>query len=169
MERTRAAERDQRTLSGIMPLLDGDAANGISHVAVDDGDDALGSLLAAQTQAPGKTVNSHAGQLGIDRHLAAQEVLWIQPAKEQMGVRHRRLGAAAAVARGTRPRARAPGADPEGAACVDISDAATARANGLDVDHWHHDRVAADPGVAGAVLHEAALGDDADAGAGTTV
>src|SRR5437868_13534939 len=105
MERTRAAERDQRTLSGITPLLDGDAAHGISHVAVDDGDDALGSLLAAQSQAPGKTVNSHSGQRGIDRHLAAQDVLWIQPAKEQTGVRHRRLEPAAAGARRSRPRA----------------------------------------------------------------
>src|SRR5919199_4342187 len=124
MERTGAAERDQGTLSGIMPLLDGDAANGIGHVAVDDGDDALGSLLAAQAQAPSKTLDSRAGQIGIDRHLAAQEVLRIQPAKEQMGIRHRWLGTAAAVTRGTRRRAGAPGADPEGAARVDISDAA---------------------------------------------
>ncbi len=81
----------------------------------------------------------------VDLQIAAEEMLGIQPAEHDLGVRHRRLVAALAVAGRAGLGAGRARADAEGAARIDIGDRAAAGADRVDVDHRHQHRQAARP------------------------
>ena len=104
-------------------------------------------------------------QLWIDLHLAAEEVLGTEASEDDVRVGDGRFFSPAAVARGSRLGACAPRADPEGAARIDVRDAASAGADRVHVDHRDEDRVAGDERVAGRRLGDPARRDDADVGA----
>ena len=78
-----------------------------------------------------------ARQTGVDREIATQKLFFIQTPKHDLGVSHSWLRAAIAVARRTGGRARRTRTNPEGPAGIHIGNGATARANGIDVDHRH--------------------------------
>ena len=111
-------------------------------------------------------VSALVGPFRRKRHLAAEEVVRIQPAEHEVGVRHCRRASAPAVAGGAGLGARALGPHLEGAARVDPRDAAAACADGGDVDHRHQHRVAADPGIPCGGFVVVAVDHDADVGAG---
>ena len=86
----------------------------------------------------------------VELHLAAEKVIRAEAAEHDVGVGDGRLGAAAAVADRAGIGAGALRADLQGADFVDPGDAAAAGADFDDVDHRHHDRMAA--GVAADVI-----------------
>ena len=78
----------------------------------------------------------------VELHLAAEEILGIEPAEQQIGVGDGRLGAAAAVAGRSRHRAGAARPDIEPALVVEPGDRAAADADLEDVDDVAADREA---------------------------
>ena len=78
----------------------------------------------------------------VELQLAAEEAVGVEPAEHQIGVGHRRLGAAAAVADRARRRAGAARADVQAALRVEPGDRAAAGADLDDVDHRRLDRKA---------------------------
>ncbi len=71
---------------------------------------------------------------------AAEEIVGVDPAQHEVGIGHRRLAAAAAVAGGAGLGAGALRADLEHAALVDPGDRAAASTDRADVDHRDLDR-----------------------------
>ena len=101
----------------------------------------------------------------VERNLAAEEVVGIEPAEQQVRVGDRRLGAALPVAGRPGHRAGAAWTDPHQAAGIDPGDAAAAGAHLDDVDDRRQDRVAAaarDPGARSGVTAGLELGDHRD-------
>ena len=166
VERPGTAEGDQREVARVQPLLHGLGTDGVRHVGVDDGEHAFGRLVPVDAQRLGKRRDRGIGPLGREGHLAAEEVVGIQPAEHEVGVGHRGRAATPAVAGGAGLRARALRPHLEGAAGIDAGDAAAACADGRDVDHRHQYRIAANPGVARSGLVVAAVDHDTDVGAG---
>ena len=166
VQRPGTAEGDQREVARVEPLLHRLGADGIRHVGIDDGEHPFGGLVPVDAERLCEAGERRIGPLGRERHLAAEEVVRVQPAEHEVGVGHRRRLAAPAVAGGAGLGARALRPYLEGAARVDARDAAAARTDGRDVDHRHQHRVAADPGVARGGLAVAAVDHDADVGAG---
>src|SRR5262249_57666540 len=74
--------------------------------------------------------------LDVQRHLAAEKERRVQAAENDVRVGDRRRGAAAAVARGARPRARATRAHAKRTARIDPRFAAAAGANLDEIDDW---------------------------------
>src|SRR5947207_645041 len=122
-----------------------------------------GSRRAAAPPAPGPhpTAGPPSG-LAIERQLAAEPGVAAEPAEHEVGVGHRRLGAAAAIARRTRHRLGALRADAQRATLVDPGDGAAAGADRVDVDDRDADRRAFEAGLARhlrrAVEHQADVG-----------
>ena len=166
VQRPGTAEGDQREVARIQPLLHRLGADGVRHVRVDDGEHAFRRFVLVDAERLGEVRERPVRTFRRERHLAAEEVVGIQTAEHEVGVRHRRRVAAPAVAGGAGLGARALGSHLEGAARVDPRDAAAARADGGDVDHRHQHRVAADPGIARGGLVVVAVDHDADVGAG---
>jgi hypothetical protein len=78
----------------------------------------------------------------VEVHAAAEEAVGVEPPEHEIGVGHRGLGAAAAVAGGTRIGAGAHRADMQAAALVAPGERAAARADLDDVDHRQLHRLA---------------------------
>ena len=107
-------------------------------------------------------IDRAAGGLGVERHAAAQQARR-QLAQHDVGVGHRRLGAAAAVGGGPGLGAGALRAHRQRAA-GDPGDRAAAGADGHHVDHGQRQRPFADMAVLGE--RDLAVLDQADVGAG---
>ena len=122
--------------------------------------------MLVDAQGLGKLRQRFVRPLRCESHLAAEEVVGIQPAEHEVGVGDGGRIAAPAVAGGAGLGARALRPHLEGAAGIGARDAAAAGADGGDVDHRHQHRIAADPGVARGGLVVAAVDHDADVGAG---
>ena len=132
MQRTGAAEGDERQPGGIDTPLDRHESHGPLHRRVDHIDDTLG----------GDAGPVERGASGIDiepAEVAEGRIRWNAP-EHQVGVGDSGLGASASVARGTRIGARAPGPHGEGSARIDAGDRAAAGADGVDVERWQTDR-----------------------------
>ena len=100
VQRTGAAEGDQREVARVEALLHRLGADGVGHVAVDDGEHAFGRLVLVHAEGLGKLRQRLVGPLGRESHLAAEEVVGIQPAEHEVGVGDRGRIAAPAVAGG---------------------------------------------------------------------
>ncbi len=157
MQRSRAAERDQRGARGIVAALDRHDAQRLDHRVHRHGDDALGGLLGradvqALERAPrGVEVEP---QVGGDRRRGRQA------AEHEVGVGDRGLLAAAAVAGRAGLGARALRPDAQRPAAVDPRDRAAAGADRVDVDHRQAHRQAGDGALHGEVGLAAALGEE---------
>src|SRR5262249_28463859 len=88
--------------------------------------------------------------VGIELHLAAEEIVGIKPPEHHVGVGDGRLGAAAAIADRTRIGARALRPDLERPDIVDPPHRAAAAAALDHIDHRQHHRMAA--GIAADVV-----------------
>ena len=106
----------------VVSALDRDDAQGTGHVGVDEADDAGGQVHGAQVQPLGKRGHSAHGRVAIHRHGAAEQVRRVEPSEQQVGVRHRGIGAAACVADRAGIGPRAHGADAQRAAGIHVGD-----------------------------------------------
>jgi hypothetical protein len=86
--------------------------------------------------------------------------------ENEIGVGHRRLGAASAIGRRPGIGSGTTRADAKSAGSINIGDRAAAGADRVDIDHRRQHRVAADPRVAGGSLGKTPVDDDADIGRG---
>ena len=107
---------------------------------------------------PASDADRGAGRLGVERHAARERPLGVEPPEDEVGVGHRRLGAAAAVAGRSRLGTGRARADAQRAARVAPADRPAACADGVDVDHRQRDRPAADL-AARRLAHRAVLHD----------
>ena len=136
MHRRRAAESKQHEISRIMAFFYGRLANQIAHVRVGDAVNAarglhLGHLQAAWRSSRGSPPASWLVQL----HSAAEKIIFIEIAENQIGVGNRRLFAADIVADRTRRCAGALGSDFEQSGFrIDPGDTAAAGADRFDPD-----------------------------------
>src|SRR3990172_735841 len=81
------------------------------------------------------SLNSFPGEFDVEGHLGPEEIVWVEPAEDQIGVGDRRQGSAACVAcwsgvgaSGVRPHV-------EGAARVQPGDASAACTDPFYIDH----------------------------------
>ena len=108
--------------------------------------------------------DGRARRLDVDLHRTAEEPIGMQAAEDDVGVRHRRLRAAAAVRRGTGIGPRAVRADVQALAFVEPGDAAGAGPDGIDLDHRQLHGMAGHFAVRGHA--QLAVVDQRDVGAG---
>ena len=83
----------------------------------------------------------------IESEVSAQKALRLQPAEQQVGIRHRGLDAAAIADRTGIGSGRF-GTDPQRSAGVEAGDGASAGAYSMDVEHGHADGEAGNLGLA---------------------
>ena len=101
------------------------------------------SSVSVSRQLRGQRLGDAARALDVERHAAAEKILRIEPAEQQIGVGDGQLGA---VAVADRPRIRAGAARPDAqrAAAVDVGDRSAAGADRVDVDDRQPHRKIAD-------------------------
>ena len=136
MDRAAAAEGVQDEVARIVPARDRHAADLVLHQAVGDHLDARGALEQPEPETLAQRAHRGARGVDVEPHPAAEEVLGVEQAEHEVGVRDGRHRAAAAVADGAGigPRALRPDAE-RARLRVDPGEAAAARADRLDVDH----------------------------------
>ena len=141
MHRACAAEGDEGEVARLDSLLDRERPDRLRHLRVDHRDDPLGQLGDPEAELLAEPGDRGAGGRGVERHAAARERLRIDPAEHEVGVGHRRAGAAAAVAgrAGIGAGALRADAQPSG---LGIGDRAAAGADRVDVRDRHQQREA---------------------------
>ena len=149
VHRTGAAERHQQIIACIAPTFDSDGANGADHVGGGDQEDAVRGIFHRKAGGIGDLLADRClRQRRIDGTHTTGDRVRVQIAEYGIGVRHRRFGAAQAVAGRPRRRPATARADAQRAAGVEPGDAAAAGADFGDVDGGHPDRMAATAGMA---------------------
>ena len=101
--------------------------------------------------------------LEIQSEISAQKALRLQPAEQQIGIRHRGLGAAAITDR-TGIGSGGFGPDPQRSAGVEAGDGASAGAYSMNVEHGYADGEAGNLGLAagaGFAVHQRNIGGSA--------
>ncbi len=133
VHRAGAAERDERVLTRVDPLLDGDRSHRVGHARVDHLQDALGKggVLDAEL-ARQRRERALRGVL-VELHLPAEEVGRVEPSQKEVCVGDGRLRATAAVASGTRVGSSALWSHAQ-AASLEPGERAAACADRVDVD-----------------------------------
>src|SRR5581483_5064989 len=120
---------DQRARTEILAAFDGMHARGIGHVLVDELAHAKGSMLHREVERLADIGGERAfGAAAIERHLAAGKSRRIDAAEREVGIGHRRLTAAAAIADRAGLRAGAVRADADASQRVDAGNRAAAGA-----------------------------------------
>jgi hypothetical protein len=104
MHRAGAAERNEAEAPQVHPLFRGMGADGGGHVLVDDVMNAEGGLGRVQPELPAEGCQRGGRALHIQSHRAAEKKAGVEIAEQQVGIRHRRLRPAAAVADRARTR-----------------------------------------------------------------
>ena len=167
MERARTAEPHEREVARVNALGDRVGVDRQRHVVVYDLEDAERRLLDVHLEGARDVLrNRLLGQRGVDRQVAAEEVLRVHAAQHHLRIRHGRLPAALAVAGRPRYGTRRTRADAECPTRIDVGDRAAAGTNGVDVDHRHQDGQARHFRVARVLDAQLAVLDDADVGGG---
>ncbi len=161
---TRPTEGVEDEGARIIAPLDKDELECVDHGSVRDLDDAARGFDDAEAERLGAVLlDRAAGRLDVERDLAAQEEVGIEPPEDGVRVGHGRLGAAASVTDRSGSGAGAAGADAQQAARVDPCDRAAAGADFDEVDDGCSHRVAGEglPADAGACVsaHLVVLGD----------
>src|SRR2546427_2030503 len=158
---TGATVGEDHAVARIVALLHRGLPDQVRHLVLDHADGAGGGLDEAEAEPRGDRLQARPRAVLIEPQPAAEEVAGIEVTKHEIGVGHRRLRAAAPVARGTglgsgRDR---PNAD-RAAHVVDPDDRAAAAPDPADVDAWDEVFVLGDdPLVA---RHRLAVPDEAD-------
>ena len=157
VHRAGAAERVEREVARVLPALQRLLADHRGRTRVVDPQDACCRLLHGEVEPAGEPPHRGDGRVAVQRHPAVQERLGAEQAEHDVGVGHRRVNAAAAVAGRARLGARAGRADSQPAGrLVDPGDRATAAGDrahvqvrqpvGVLVDHFllRHQRLTVD-------------------------
>ena len=139
MHRPGAAERDEREVPRLDPLLDRDRADRLRHLGVDHVADPLGHDFRLEVQFVGESRYGVVRGVDVERHPAARERVGLDAAEHEVGVGDGRLGAAAPVTGRTRIGAGALWADAKPAR-LGIGDRAASGADRVDVDDRHQQR-----------------------------
>ncbi len=132
MHRTGAAERNHRQRARVDAAVGGLHRSRFGHAFVDHVVDAPCATVAGDVEVVREARHRGIRRGAVEREVAAEERALVDVAEQQVGVCHRRLGAAAAVARGAGRGRRAARADLERAELGARRDAAAA---GADLDH----------------------------------
>ncbi len=137
VHRPRAAKSNESEITRIVAALDGQKARAARHVLVDHGQNSFGGFFDAQAHLFAKRLNRFARAFEIQRRAAFQTnwIIRIDAAQHNVGVGDGGFCTAVAVTHGPRHRARAARSDLQNATAIHVSDAATARADGMHVDH----------------------------------
>ena len=144
MHRPATAERHQAKTARVAAALAGDGAERPAHGGVGKHMHAEGRVLQAEAERPGDLIVKRRHRLVIgERQVAADQEPRVQVPQRQVGVGHRRRGAALVIADRSRHRAGTIRPDRERAAGVDPDQAAAAGADLGDVDRRHPDVIAA--------------------------
>ena len=149
VHRSGPAERDEREVARLDPLLDRQRADRLGHLRVDHVADALGELLDRRARARPRAPRRLAAPRRSSVMLAAGERP-VRSAQASGWHRSPSGGAAAAVARRARIGPRALRADAQ-AAGLRVRKRATPRADGVEVDDAHQQRQPLDRRLAGDV------------------
>ena len=138
-----AAGGHKHIVARIDALFDRNEIESAGHLGIGDVDDRLRGLDQFETGGLGGALKyGFARKLDIELGLATEEVIGIEATEHEVGVRQRRLGAAAAVARRPGNGARALRADGQHAARIDIRDRAAAGTDLHQADDRGEDRIA---------------------------
>ena len=129
-----AAERQQRETARIDAAPHRDQTNALRHVGVDDAMHAFGRGDAIHLQRVRKPIHRLLRSATVERAGAAEEVVRIEIAEHEVGIRHCRFATTLAVARRPRHRSCAFRTDMQDAARVDTADRAAAGAQADDVE-----------------------------------
>ncbi len=145
------AEGDKGEVARIGAALDRDLADRLGEIRRHDPVDAGGGFFDAHVELVGDPAKRLGGACEVQAQRSPQQPLGVEDAEDQICVRHRRPGAATAIAGGAGIRSGRFGADPQRAAGVEPDDRAAACTDRVDVDAlraggdapFHLDRVAA--------------------------
>src|SRR5258706_7803982 len=108
MERARAADGEEREVTGVEASADRDAADEVGHARVEDVDDPYRGLLDREAERLGDLLaDGLRGERLVELPRAAEEVAGGDAAEHDVRVGHRRLRATASVTRRPRFGARA--------------------------------------------------------------
>jgi hypothetical protein len=80
------SESEECETAGIVSSLQRNHLDGAGHVLVGNLDDGRGEVDRAHAGPAGQVSQSDFGQIRVETHPAAQEILWIEPAEKQIGV-----------------------------------------------------------------------------------
>ena len=162
MHRPAATKGDHGEIARIKATVERDQLQRVDHVVVGDPDDATRRLGLIGSQPLGHNTKCRRCRRHIRHHLAAAEIVTVDPAEPEVGIGRRRIHPAAPVSCRTRlcPGRLRP--DMQFAEIIDPGDGAAAVADLDQIDHRHHHRIAGrgagalDP-VIGLDPHRAAL------------
>ena len=134
VQRAGAAEGDQRIVAVVDAALDGHQPDGVRHVLGRGLQDRPRRLHRRKPERGTEPRHRLVRTRRVEGHLAAEEVVGVEAAQHHVGVGHRGLGAALAVAGGAGVGAGAARPDAEQAADIDMGDGTAAGADGGVVD-----------------------------------
>ena len=138
VKRTAATERDERARAGIDAALDTHPTQRTGHRGVGRRDDRTRDTSLGLIELRRERTNAFLRRVRVQRDAAAHQAVG-DATQRDMGVRHRRLRAAAIERHGARHRAGAVGTHLERATVVDPRDASAARRHRLDQNARHGD------------------------------
>jgi len=128
------SEREDGKPPGIYAAADRHQADPFGHMRVYDAMNALCGHHAFYAQFARDRIDDALSRPLVEAHPAAQKTFRIEEAENQIGIRHRRFRAAAAIAGRPRLRAGAFGAHMQQAAIIDTRNRAATRANAGNVE-----------------------------------
>src|SRR5665213_888745 len=134
MHTTCAAKGEQGEVAWIVPALHGDGTNSALHTRIGNLYNTFGEPCRSDVEPLGERSRNVGGPRYIELHPAAEKVFPIEPAQQEICIRHRKL-LALAVAGRSRIGARAARPDTQRAAAIDICDRSATRANRMNIEH----------------------------------
>ena len=142
VQRAGAAERHEREFPRIDAARHRVGADGQRHVRVDDLDDAERGVLDRQAERLRHLrFDGLVREVGIERQVAAEHLVGVEAAENDLRVGDGRLLAAFAVARRARLGARRARPDVKAARGIDVGDRAATGADRDEIDHRHQNRM----------------------------
>ena len=144
VQRPGAAEGEQGELARVDAALDCHHAHRARHLGARHARDSRGGLGHVHPERLGEAAHGALGGVPVELDAAGERRVAIEVAEQQVGVGHRRLLPAAAVAGRARVGPGRVRAHAERAAGVAPGDAAAAGAHGVDVHHRQRERAPAD-------------------------
>src|SRR5436190_19368501 len=133
MQCRRPTEREDGEAPRIDSAAHRDESDALGHVRIDDPIDTLGRRHSLHTELVRYAIDGSFGSAAVEARATAEKVVRVEEAKHEVGVGHRRLSAAIAIAGRTRLRAGTLRPDVEHTAVVYARDRAATRADAGDV------------------------------------
>ncbi len=139
----RPAERKEGEIARVEAPFDRDDPDRPLHRRIGDADDPFSKIEDVHLQARGEFLHHPPRPLGVQLHLSAEKAPGVEPAEQQVGVRHSDVFALPVTDR-ARVGAGALRPHAEGSTLVDKSDRPASRSDGVDIDDGQAQRQVAD-------------------------